>query len=144
MQANKSYDAFALALGQQQRKTLDATLPWHKQFVKATPELQGEMRVRWLTAFIQGYLGKTEQQAATIVAQSRTERLVEAQQAYDAGRQQFSYHIVRKVSGKNETKTAGVRLPSGAVERVAAAYAGLTRAQIIEAHKRALAALQFE
>lgn len=44
----------------------------------------------------------------------------------------------------NKTEKRAVRLPSGTVDRIADAYAGLTRAQIVEAHKRALESLSFE
>lgn len=53
---------------------------------------------------------------------------------------------VRAAAGDvvNKTEKKAVRLPSGTVDRIADAYAGLTKAQIIEAHKRALESLQFE
>jgi hypothetical protein len=44
----------------------------------------------------------------------------------------------------NKIEKRAVRLPSGVVDRIVDVYAGLTKAQIIEAHKRAMASLSFE
>jgi len=135
---------FAHNLGQHVRLTRDASLPLHSIYAAAEPEQQGEMRVSWLLNHLTGQ-GYTQKQAETVCAASRNDRTAAHQQAYDKARGDFNYHIVRKTtSAKAEPKTAKVRLPNGTVERIAEAYVGLTREQIVAAHARALAALDFE
>jgi uncharacterized protein YwbE len=103
------------------------------------------MRVSWLLNHLTGQ-GYTPKQAESVCAASRNDRSAEQQRDYDKARGDFTYHIVRSVSAKAEVapKTAKIRLPNGTVERVAEAYVGLTREQIIAAHERALATLDFE
>jgi len=140
----KTFAQFAFAYGQTDRLTHEATEHWHEQYLTFDAEQQGEMRVQWLVNYLMGKLKLNETKAQQIVAASRNDRSVAQQQAYDRARGQFTYHIERRVSAKAEPKTAKVRLPSGTVERIAEAYVGLTREQIIAAHNRALAALDFE
>jgi hypothetical protein len=140
-----SMNEFAHNLGQHVRLTRDASLPLHNIYVAAEPEAQGEMRVSWLLNHLTGQ-GYTPKQAESVCAASRNDRSAEQQRDYDKARGDFAYHIVRSVSAKAEVapKTAKIRLPNGTVERVAEAYVGLTREQIIAAHERALATLDFE
>lgn len=141
-----SMNEFAHNLGQHVRLTRDASLPLHSIYAAAEPEAQGEMRVSWLHNHLTGQ-GYTQKQAETVCAASRNDRSAEQQRDYDKARGDFNYHIVRKTTSAKaeaEPKTAKVRLPSGTVERIAEAYVGLTREQIIAAHNRALAALDFE
>ena len=139
-----SMNEFAHNLGQHVRLTRDASLPLHNIYAAAEPEAQGEMRVSWLLNHLTGQ-GYTQKQAETVCAASRNDRSAEEQRDYDKARGDFAYHIVRKTtSAKAEPKTAKVRLPSGTVERIAEAYVGLTREQIVAAHERALATLNFD
>jgi len=143
----KTFAQFAFTYGQTDRLTHEATEHWHSEYTKMEAEQQGEMRDQWLLNYLMGKLKLDETQAQEIVAASRNDRAVAHQRAYDRARGQFAYHIVRKTTSAKaeaEPKTAKVRLPSGTVERVVEAYVGLTREQIIAAHERALAALDFE
>lgn len=139
-----SMNEFARRVGEQARLTREASLPLHRAYAAAEPERQGEMRISWLLNHLNGQ-GYSAKRAEAVCAASRVDRSVDEQRDYDKARQDFAYHIVRAVkSPKAEPKTAKVRLPSGAVERVVDAYVGLTREQIIAAHERALATLKFE
>ena len=137
-----SMNEFARRVGEQARLTREASLPLHRAYAAAEPARQGEMRVEWLLHHLNGQ-GYSAKRAEAVCAASRADRSVDEQRDYDKARQDFAYHIVRAKSNKGEPKTA-VRLPNGAVERVAEAYVGLTREQIIAAHERALATLKFE
>jgi hypothetical protein len=88
------------ALGQAQRLTHAATLGAHKDYKKATPEQQAQLRHDCLVQFIMGALSTekkpcTVEMAERILSQSRDDRTKEAQAAYYQGNSKFRYHIIR-------------------------------------------------
>ena len=91
------------ALGQAQRLTHAATLGAHKEYKKATPEQQAQLRHDCLVQFIMGALSTekkpcTVEMAERILSQSRADRTKEAQAAYYQGNSKFRYHIIRPES----------------------------------------------
>lgn len=88
------------ALGQSHKLTHAATLNAHKEYKKATPEQQAQLRHDCMVQFIMGALSTekkpcTLEMAERILSQSRDERTKEAQAAYYQGNSKFRYHIIR-------------------------------------------------
>ena len=112
---------FALGLGNAERITLEASVPFHKAYHKADKEGKAYMRNEFITSFVQGNLNTTPEKAAKIVALKRVERSAKDELAVNAAGAKFRYHLVRKaVSASTE-----VDLLKAAV----AAYAKLNAAQ---------------
>jgi hypothetical protein len=112
---------FALGLGNSDRLTLEASLPFHKAYHKADAEGQAAMKLDFVTSYVQGNLDTTPEKAAKIVALTRAERNPKDEKAVNAAGKKFAYHIVR-AEGSSKTE---VDLLKAAV----AAYAKLTAAQ---------------
>lgn len=112
---------FALGLGNADRLTLEASMPFHKAYHKADAEGQAAMKLDFQTAYVQGNLKTTPEKAAKIVALTRAERNAKDEKAVNAASAKFRYHIVR---AEGSTRTE-VDLLAKAV----AAYAKLTAAQ---------------
>jgi hypothetical protein len=138
---------FAHALGTHTRLTLEASLPFHTAYTKADTEGRDALRVEWAIGYISGRENVSAARAAKIWAAGKGNDAIDAG-ACNRAQASFNHHVIRaEKSQKVDTKpvqVARIRLPAGTVERFADAYAGLTKAQIIEAHERALASLVFE
>lgn len=112
---------FALGLGNTDRVTLEASLPFYKAYHKADAEGQAYMRNEFITSFVQGNLNTTPEKAAKIVALKRAERSPADEKAVNAAGKKFSYHVIRdSVSAKTEVDL---------LAKAVAAYAKLTAAQ---------------
>lgn len=102
-----SFATFAHDLGAHTRITLDASLIWHEEYVKADEVTRKARREEFIRNFLIGYLlariekpteadtAKAVKLAEKIMAQSRDERSHEDQKVYDAARAKFTYHVVR-------------------------------------------------
>ena len=94
---------FALGLGNTDRVTLDASLPFYKAYHKADKGGQAYMRNEFITSYVQGNLKTTPEEAAKIVALKRVERSAADELAVNAAGAKFRYHLVRKaVSASTE------------------------------------------
>ena len=135
---------FAYKIGAAERLTLEASLPFHRRYVAADAEGRAAMRADWAIGYIAGREAVSEARAQKIWAAGKGSEAIDAAACNRATRS-FAHHVVR-AEAKSEAGEgqARVRLPAGTVERIASAYAGLTKAQIIAAHKRALESLSFE
>ena len=112
---------FALGLGNTDRVTLDASLPFHRAYHKADADGQVAMKLEFVTSFVQGNLNTTPEKAAKIVALKRVERSAKDELAVNAAGAKFRYHLVRaEVSAKTEVDL---------LAKAVAAYAKLTAAQ---------------
>lgn len=155
MAASKTYtlSQFALALGQSERMTLDASKPFHVAYTKAEPAAQKEMREEWVIAYVQGRLDVPTSRAAKIVGMSRDERVAKNEdweKAVNAGGQKFTYHVVNHgkpgaVEGSGRNEGAKVRVSS--VQKDAAldfieVFDGEDKAAKISAAIKALKALK--
>ena len=88
-----SFNQFAFNLGKLRKSTREASLPLHQAYVKATPEQQADLRERWILNHLDGQ----GLNGGEILPMPRTKRTKAQQQAYDCARQDFAYHVVRKV-----------------------------------------------
>lgn len=136
--------AFAYELGRTKRLTLEASAPFHRAYVKGDEAAQAALRTDWCVGYIRGFRKVSEERAAEIWAGGKGKSAIDVG-AVNAARTSFAHHVVRDAAANAKREGAKpVRLPSGCVDRIKAAYAGLTRAQIIEAHKRALDSIVFK
>ena len=121
MSTNKiSFDQFAFNLGEQARLTRDASKPLHEAYTNATPEQQADLRTRWITKHIEGQ----GLDAGRILPKPRTERTADETKAYDKARQDFAYHIVRKVKAPAPTTKPKSLRVSPAMREAAMAFLG--------------------
>jgi len=135
---------FAFKVGAQERLTLEASLPFHRAYVAGDAETRAALRTEWCVGYIAGKESVSEARATKIWEAGKGAGALDAA-ACNRAASSFSTHVIRPEARNSANEgQARVRLPSGTIERIAAAYAGLTKAQIIEAHKRALASLSFE
>ena len=112
---------FALGLGNSDRLTLEASVPFHKAYHKADVEGQAAMKLEFITGYVQGNLNTTPEKAAKIVALKRAERSAKDELAVNAAGKKFAYHIVRaETSAKTEVDL---------LAKAVAAYGKLTAAQ---------------
>lgn len=135
---------FAFKVGAQERLTLEASLPFHRAYVAGDAETRAALRTEWCVGYIAGREAVSEARATKIWEAGKGAGALDAA-ACNRAAASFSAHVIRP-EAKSEASEGEkrVRLPSGTIERIAAAYAGLTKAQIVEAHRRALASLSFE
>ena len=124
--------AFAHKLGDLQRQTREATLPFHLAYKSATPEQQKDLRRRWMLGHITGSLKVDVTKADRILSLSRDDRTREQQAAYKKASADFEYHVIRPVK-----KPAGGSAKTDVVAQALALVESMTPAQ----KKRFLAAL---
>lgn len=105
-----SIQSFAKLVGEVSRKTREASLPFHKAYVKATPEQRDDLRTRWLIGHISGNLKVSEEVAERILSQTRTERSKASQAAYAKASSDFGYHVSR--GHKDKAKQAEQAKPA--------------------------------
>lgn len=135
---------FAYELGRYQRLTLEASAPFHKAYVQGDAAARSALRTEWCSGYIAGNLLVSEAKAQKIWEAGKGAGALNAA-AVNRATRSFAHHVVRSESSSGKSEGGSrVRLPSGTVERIKDAYAGLTRAQIIEAHKRALDSIVFK
>jgi hypothetical protein len=90
---------FAFGLGSMDRLTLDASLPFHRVFHKATEEQQASMRRDFVTEFVRGNLNVSVERVLEILAEKRSMRNPADELAVNAAGKKFKYHVVREVQG---------------------------------------------
>lgn len=127
-----TYQQFARGVGASDRITLEASLPWHKQYVKLSAEKQSEWRYDFVLNYVIGRLDCTQKQAETICGKTRTERTAEQERAVNCGGKRFADHISR--TGRTSGNKPTVVLPKQLVSTIASEIieAGLTKAQFDE------------
>lgn len=91
-----SFDTFAFNVGEQSRKTRDASLPLHKAYIKAELGQQLNLRARWMRNHVQGALGVTAKTAERILSEGKgAGAKPEHIKAIDKASSDFRYHIAR-------------------------------------------------
>lgn len=127
-----TYQQFAQGVGASDRITLEASLPWHKQYVKLSAEKQSEWRYDFVLNYVIGRLDCTQKQAEIICNKTRAERTAEQERAVNCGGKRFADHISR--TGRTSGNKPTVVLPKQLVSTIASEIieAGLTRAQFNE------------
>jgi hypothetical protein len=124
-----TYQQFAEGIGRSDRITLDASLPWHKEYVKLSAEKQSEWRYDWVLNYVIGRLDCTRKQAEDICAKTRVQRTAEQEKAVNTGGAKFRDHISR--TGRTSGRKPTVAVPKQLVSTIASEIieAGLTKAQ---------------
>ena len=127
-----TYQQFAQGVGSSDRITLEASLPWHKQYVKLGAEKQSEWRYDFVLNYVIGRLDCTQKQAEIICNKTRAERTAEQERAVNCGGKRFADHISR--TGRTSGNKPTVVLPKQLVSTIASEIieAGLTKAQFNE------------
>ena len=97
---------FGKTLGTAHRRTLVESEPLHKSWVKCGPDKQATMKFEFLIGYISGVLGSERDAAETIIGgrvryganpqPGKPARTKPQQQAYDAARKMFAFHISRE------------------------------------------------
>jgi hypothetical protein len=124
-----TYQQFAQGIGASDRITLEASLPWHKEYLKLSAEKQGEWRHDFVLNYVIGRLECTAKQAEIICGKTRVERTANEEKAVNGGGAKFRFHISR--TDKADGKKPAVAVPKQLVSNIVAEIidAGLTKAQ---------------
>ena len=69
-----TYQQFAEGIGRTDRMTLEASLAWHKQYVKLSAEKQSEWRYDFVLNYVIGRLDCTQKEAEAICEKTRVQR----------------------------------------------------------------------
>jgi hypothetical protein len=97
-----TYTQFAFAIGTQDRLTLEASLPFHEEYVANEDKaFRARMRKDWIVSYISGNLGISQSKAIKIAEMTRTERNAtntKWEDSVNAGSKKFTYHVSRPES----------------------------------------------
>ena len=124
-----TYQQFAQGVGASDRITLDASLPWHKQYLKLDADKQSEWRYDFVLNYVIGRLDCTRKEAEAICEKTRVQRTANEEKAVNCGGKRFADHISR--TGRTSGKKPTVAVPKQLVSTIASEIieAGLTKAQ---------------
>ena len=138
-----TYQQFAEGIGRTDRMTLEASLAWHKQYVKLAKEKQSEWRYDFVLNYVIGRMDCTRKEAEAICEKTRVQRTAEQEQAVNAGGKKFGFHISR--TDKSDGKKPAVALPKGLVSNIVTEIidAGLTKEQFDELIAQVKASISF-
>jgi hypothetical protein len=138
-----TYQQFAEGIGRTDRMTLEASLAWHKQYVKLAKEKQGEWKYDFVLNYVIGRMDCTRKEAEAICEKTRVQRTVEQEQAVNAGGKKFSFHISRPE--KSDGKKPDVKFTPAQVracDNALASFPAETLNEQIEMLRAYLASLQ--
>ena len=138
-----TYQQFAQGVGASDRITLEASLAWHKEYVKLNAEKQSEWKYDFVLNYVIGRMDCTAKQAEIICDKTRVERTAEQEKAVNAGGAKFRFHISR--TDKSDGKKPAVALPKKLVSNIVAEIieAELTKAQFDELIAQLKASISF-
>ena len=124
-----TYQQFAKGVGASDRITLEASLAWHKAYVKLDAEKQSEWKKDFVLNYVIGRMDCTAKQAEIICGKTRVERTANEEKAVNGGGAKFRFHISRTESSSGNKPAVAVpkQLVSNIVSEII--DAGLTRAQ---------------
>lgn len=116
---------FAKTLGGAHRKTLAESEDLHKSYLKLPEQGKLTMKIEFMAGYVCGYLGCSRDMAETVITgrvrlgaqagPNKPPRTREQQQAYDAARKMFGFHISRDDSRRTtptKVEVKQVRLSS--------------------------------
>jgi hypothetical protein len=129
-----TYNEFAKSVGVSDRMTLEFSLGWHLEYVKANTVTQTARRQEWLTNYLIGKLVVTQQVADSILSTPRTKRSKAHQQAVMRASTSFGVHIKR--SYKRPTSTQQVSKQVDPIEQALKLVEALTKPQQDKFFKR--------
>lgn len=124
-----TYQQFAEGIGRTDRMTLDASLAWHKEYVKLDAEKQSEWRYDFVLNYVIGRMDCSRDEAVVICGKTRVQRTAKQELAVNAGGKKFAFHISR--TEKSDGKKPAVAVPKQLVTNIVSEIidAGLTKAQ---------------
>jgi hypothetical protein len=124
-----TYQQFARGIGASDRITLEASLPWHTQYLTLSAEKQSEWRYDFVLNYVIGRMDCTVKQAEIICEKTRVQRTAIEEKMVNAGGKKFSFHISRTESSSGSKPVVAV--PKQLVSNIVAEIidAGLTKAQ---------------
>ena len=124
-----TYQQFAEGIGRTDRMTLEASLPWHKEYLKLDAEKQSEWKKDFVLNYVIGRMDCSRDEAVVICSKTRVQRTAKQEQAVNAGSKKFADHISRTANRSN--KKPAVAVPKQLVSNIVAEIidAGLTKAQ---------------
>lgn len=124
-----TYQQFAEGVGRTDRMTLEASLAWHKAYVKLDAEKQSEWKYDFVLNYVIGRMDCSRDQAVVICGKTRVQRTAKQEQAVNAGGKKFSFHISR--TEKSDAKKPSVAVPQHLVTNMVKEIvdAGLTQKQ---------------
>ena len=93
-----TYQQFAEGVGRTDRMTLEASLAWHKAYVKLDAEKQSEWKHDFVLNYVIGRMDCSRDQAVVICGKTRVQRTAKQEQAVNSGSKKFAEHISRTVS----------------------------------------------
>jgi hypothetical protein len=138
-----TYQQFAEGIGRTDRITLEASLAWHKAYVKLSAEKQGEWKQDFVLNYVIGRMDCTKKQAEAICEKTRVQRTADEEKAVNGGGAKFRFHISR--TDKSDGKKPTVALPKQLVSNIVSEIidAGLTKAQFDELLTQLRASISF-
>jgi hypothetical protein len=124
-----TYQQFARGVGATDRITLEASLAWHKEYVKLDKEKQGEWKYDFVLNYVIGRMDCTRKEAEAICEKTRVQRTANDEKVVNAGSKKFADHISRTAlrSGSKPVVAVPKQLVSNIVAEII--DAGLTKAQ---------------
>ena len=143
-----TYQQFARGVGATDRITLEASLAWHKEYLKLDKEKQSEWKYDFVLNYVIGRLSTdekelTHKQAEIICNKTREKRTADEERAVNAGGKKFAFHISRPEA--SDGKKPAVALPKGLVSNIVTEIidAGLTKEQFDELIAQIKASISF-
>ena len=138
-----TYQQFARGVGATDRITLEASLAWHKEYVKLNAEKQGEWKQDFVLNYVIGRMDCTTAQAEAICEKTRVQRTAIEEKAVNGGNAKFRFHISRPEA--SDGKKPAVALPKGLVSNIVTEIidAGLTKEQFDELIAQVKASISF-
>lgn len=99
MKVQYTYTQFAYAIGTQDRLTLEASLPFHEEYVASEDKaFKARMRKDWVVSYVAGNLRVSQAKAIKITEMTRVERNAvntDWEKAVNSAGQKFTYHVSR-------------------------------------------------
>lgn len=109
--ATVTLSQFAFNLGQADRLTLEASLPFHTAYSKATPEQRAQLKHDWQVGYIMGKAKVDEKAAERILSRGKGAGVSKAHvEAVDKAYSSFRYHVVRTAKSKSEGEPTHQRI----------------------------------
>ena len=138
-----TYQQFAQGVGASDRITLEASLAWHKEYVKLNAEKQGEWKQDFVLNYVIGRMDCTTAQAEAICEKTRVQRTAIEEKAVNGGNAKFRFHISRPEA--SDGKKPAVALPKGLVSNIVGQIidAELTKEQLDELIAQVKASISF-
>jgi hypothetical protein len=93
-----TYQQFAEGVGRSDRMTLEASLAWHKTYVKLDSASKALWQKDFILNYVVGRLDCDMEQAEIIYAQTRSQRKHDHEKAVNSGGSRFREHISRTSS----------------------------------------------